>query len=59
MRVLRGKRVRIWSANARHLGNKIDSVREILINRKIDFVMISEATLRGRTPPVMDDFKSL
>ena len=50
--------MRIWSANARNLCNKIDSVRETLTNRKVDFAMISDAALRRRSPPVINDFES-
>ena len=53
---MRGKIVRIWSANTRHLSKKIDSVREILFNRQIDYEMIREAVLSGKAPPVIDDF---
>ena len=56
LRVMRGKIVRIWSANTRHLSKKIDSVREILFNRQIDYEMIREAVLSGKAPPVIDDF---
>ena len=38
--------------------NKIDSGKEALSKRRVDFEMIREANLRGRSPPVIEGFQS-
>ena len=43
VKLMKGTRIRIWAAYAKNLRNKIESVRETLTNRRVDFVMISEA----------------